>query len=319
MEMLGAALTVFSKPDDFQAALRENADVNLTVTSGGRFWARATQIRLWHMRLLAYDEHLSRIAFVTVPPNMVRVTLPPRPDTSLMWDGTGTRPGEIVTHNGGHQFHERTTGPCRWSSVFLPARDFVQAGRATRGASFVLPPGECRWRPAADALRSLVTLHDDAIRATATRPGLPVGKDAAHGLEQQLVLAFAECLADENTHPSGPSRDRGDDIMIRFEDVLRAVPLASLSVTDIASTLGISVVALRRHCQRSLGMAPGRYIFLRRMAQVLQALHSADPTLETVARIARVQGFSGSGRFAAAYRSMFGELPSATLRRVRFR
>jgi AraC-like DNA-binding protein len=203
--------------------------------------------------------------------------------------------------------------------MFLPARDFVHAGRVSQGTSFELPPGECRWRPAAGTLRSLVRLHDDAIRATASRPRLPVGKDAAHGLEEQLVLSLTECLEGKDTDHAGPSEHAKDDIMIRFEDMLRGIPPASISVAEIARALGVSVVVLRRHCQRSLGMAPGRYIFLRRMGQVLQALHNADPTLETVARIARVQGFSGSGRFAAAYRSMFGELPSVTLRRIRFR
>jgi AraC-like DNA-binding protein len=319
IKMLGAALSVFSKPDEFQASMRESADVDLTVTSTGRFLARVTRIQLSRMRLLTCDEHASRIAFITVPLNMVRVTLPPKPDNSLMWDGKGARPHEIVTHNAGHRFHERTGGPCRWSSIFFPARDFVNAGRVSQGTSFKLPPGECRWLPAAATLRSLVRLHDDAIRATASRPRLPVGKDAARGLEEQLTLALTECLEGKDIDPAGSSEHPKDDIMIRFEDMLRAVSPASLSVADMAKALGVSVVVLRRHCHRSLGMAPGRYIFLRRMGQVLQALHSADPTLETVARIAQVQGFGRSGRFAAAYRSMFGELPSVTLRRVRFR
>jgi AraC-like DNA-binding protein len=319
MEMLGTALSVFSNSGDFQEALRETGDVDLIATSGGKFWARMSQIWLFHMSLLACEERLSRIAFVSVSPNMVRVTLPPKPEASLTLDGIGTRSDEIVTHSAGHCFHERTDGPCRWGTIFLPMRDLVLAGRSMRGTAFALPTGERRWRPAPEVLRSLVNLHNAAIRATATRPRLPVERESAHGLEQQLVFALIECLGDETTDQNGGSVRRWGDTMMRFEEALRAAPLATLSVNRIAIALDVSIATLRKCCQANLGMAPGRYLYLRRMGTVRQALHDADPTKATVAGIARLHGFGGRGHFAATYCSMFGELPSVTLRRIRLR
>src|SRR3984957_13705926 len=113
IKMLGSALSVFSKSIDFHAALREVGDVDLIPARGGKFWARMSQIWLLHMRLIRCEERNPRIAFISIPPNMVRVTLPPNPDVSLVWDGIGTRPAEIVTHSAGHRFHERTDGPSR--------------------------------------------------------------------------------------------------------------------------------------------------------------------------------------------------------------
>jgi AraC-like DNA-binding protein len=317
MEMLGSALSVFSKSIDFLAARREFGDVNLIATGGGKFSARLSQIWLLRMRLLGCEERTSRIAYISVPANMVRVTLPPKPDASLIWDGIGTRPDEIITHSAGHRFHERTDGPTRWSSMIFSAQDLAHAVRTARGIPFVLPRGERRWRPASDDLRSLVNLHDDAIRATTVRPKLPVGREAAHGLEQQLTLALIECLVDETTDQPDEAEQQRANLMIRFEDILQTAPLATLSVTDIASALGVTNAVLRKWCHAHLGLAPGRYLYLRRMGLVLQALYDADPAKTTVVQIAELHGFSGDGHFTAAYHAMFGELPSVTLRRIR--
>jgi transcriptional regulator GlxA family with amidase domain len=66
-------------------------------------------------------------------------------------------------------------------------------------------------------------------------------------------------------------------------------------------------------------MSPTQYHLLRRLNMVRSALQRADPAVSSVAGIARDHQFLELGRFAAAYRAVFGEMPSFTLRSPRFK
>jgi transcriptional regulator GlxA family with amidase domain len=62
-------------------------------------------------------------------------------------------------------------------------------------------------------------------------------------------------------------------------------------------------------------MGPIRYLRLRRMNLAHRALLAADPAQKTVTEIATGHGFWELGRFSVEYRTLFGEPPSASLRR----
>jgi len=51
------------------------------------------------------------------------------------------------------------------------------------------------------------------------------------------------------------------------------------------------------------------------MSLVYRVLRRGDSDAASVSKVARRYGFRQLGRFAADYRALFGELPSATLRR----
>jgi AraC-like DNA-binding protein len=62
-------------------------------------------------------------------------------------------------------------------------------------------------------------------------------------------------------------------------------------------------------------MSPTSYLRFRRISLVYRTLRRGHPDAATVSEVAWRYGFRDLDRFAASYRALFGELPSATLRR----
>ena len=304
--------SVFSEPDDFQAALSEEGVARFLVTGRAQFRARLTQIVLHRLHLSAGEEELSRIAFVAVPAGMVLILLPIGGRPSPIWGGIGMRTGEIITLGPGQRVHARTDGPCRWGSIRLPTQDMARYGRALSGAGFGVPQFVARWQPPLAARRDLRQLHRAAIRAAEARSGTLIDAEAVHGLEQQLIHALVDCLA---TGPVGDdmSAHRHPELLARFEGLLQMQPF--LRVAEICVAIGVSDRDLRRCCEEQLGVSPSKYLRLYRMQQVHGALRSGNPDTASIAEVARRYGVRDLGRFAAAYRARYGELPSATLRR----
>jgi AraC-like DNA-binding protein len=145
------------------------------------------------------------------------------------------------------------------------------------------------------------------------RVGALTDPQAAHGLEQQLLGALIECLSEGAEEETATDR-RHRDILARFEDLLVAEP--SLPLVNICAGLGVSDRSLRECCKKHLSAGPGRYRYLWAMQHVHRALRTGNSGTANVSGVAAQYGFRGPGRFAARYRALYGELPSATLRRA---
>jgi len=86
-------------------------------------------------------------------------------------------------------------------------------------------------------------------------------------------------------------------------------------VPELCKLVGVPERTLRKCTQQHLGMSPHRYLLRRRILLARRALLRGDPSAGTVTSIAIRHGFWELGRFSALYRKLFGEVPSATLRR----
>ena len=123
------------------------------------------------------------------------------------------------------------------------------------------------------------------------------------------------CLTEGESSRMTTGGLRHDTIIVRFEEFLEANPDQPLYLTEICAAIGVAERTLRFACEEHLGMGPIRYLHLRRMHLVRRALQQADPSTTTVTRLATDHGFWELGRFAVAYRALFGESPSESLRR----
>jgi AraC-like DNA-binding protein len=148
-------------------------------------------------------------------------------------------------------------------------------------------------------------------------PEIIANADAAYGLEQALIEAMVGCLAVGTVHEDCVAQRRHSMILRRFRSVVEGNPDQALYIPDLCKLIGVSDRTLRICCQEQLGMSPKRYLLMRRMHLARRALREAAPPATTVTEIAMRYGFWELGRFAGEYRSLFGELPSATLGHLR--
>ena len=122
---------------------------------------------------------------------------------------------------------------------------------------------------------------------------------------------MADCLASthvSNSHHSG--------IMKRFYAILATNSGRVMHAPEMCKAVGVSNRTLTTCCHEALGMRPHRYRRLRQLHLARRALALAEPGTTTVTEIATAYGFWDIGRFAVAYRAVFGERPSATLGRL---
>lgn len=313
--MLSSTTGVFREPDDFQEAMREYGCKSLVATGHGPFRTRLTRVALHRLRMLSAEETLARIAFFSVRADAILVSVPLRDHLPPIWGGTATRAGEIVTLGNGHRLYARSASNSRWGIIVLPRKLLESYAQIVVGYAPALLSGLSRWHPSAKAGRDLALLHTRATRVANARAGVITISDPARTLERELLEALIACLSQGPVKPGNDANARHDSIMARFEDLLQAHPNRALTSAEICAALDVSGRTLRKCCGEHLGMGPIPYIRFRRMQLARRALRGADPATARVAQIAAQHGFSEAGRFAGAYRTRFGELPSVTLRR----
>jgi AraC-like DNA-binding protein len=312
--MKGNGTATFANPDDYQAGF-EDASVNLIVTGGGDFNARLTWLSLRRLRVLRATENLPRIAFVSLSPVRVFVSFPTSDGPSLTYSRVRLRFGDVVFHSRGERTHQRADGVSQWGLISLPPEQLAACSKALTGSEITAPSIGRVLRPSRSAAARLLRLHSRACRLAETRHTLIANPEVARALEQELLHALVNCLtaADADSHPK--TRQHHADIMVRFEDALTAHRGSRLNMPALCAKVGVAERALRVCCTEFLGMSPSRYRLLRQLNMARSALRRADPATATVAEIARIHQFLELGRFAVTYRTIFGEMPSSTLRR----
>jgi AraC-like DNA-binding protein len=197
----------------------------------------------------------------------------------------------------------------------LTPEDLAAASKAIIGRELVPASFARSLTPPTAALSRLRKLHETADHLAKTAPDILAKPEVARAIETALVEAMVFCIADRHSGDVRNVQRHRAKVMRRLEEVLTSTPDRPLYMPQLCTTVGASYTTLRDCCQEYLGMSPKRYLWLRRMHLVRRVLQSADAEKTTVTEIATDYGFWELGRFAVAYRSLFGEPPSAALRR----
>jgi AraC-like DNA-binding protein len=129
-----------------------------------------------------------------------------------------------------------------------------------------------------------------------------------------LLTALAEVRVEDGRRQGALNAAR---IVRRAEDFVEGGGARQTAqIGDICQALNISRRTLYRAFHDLLDVSPKAYLRLKNMSAARARLLDSGNQPTTVTQVALDQGFWELGRFAGAYRGMFGECPSETLRRA---
>ncbi|MEU8777003.1 helix-turn-helix domain-containing protein [Streptomyces sp. NPDC048606] len=142
--------------------------------------------------------------------------------------------------------------------------------------------------------------------------GAPLVVDAAARLLAATVLAVFP--TDARPDPVlADTRDATPETVRRAVAFIESRPASEIGPAEMAAAAGVTPRALQYAFRRHLGTTPTAYLRRVRLALAHADLVAADPSRDTVTRIAARWGFHHQGRFSAAYREAYGTLPRSTL------
>ena len=313
--MPDSAVLTFTDLDAYHASIR-GAQVDGIVTSRGNFSVKWTGIQLDRLSMQRSEETLPRVAYNAIDPKQYGIIFATNPRQPLGYvRDLELSPADIIVYGVGSVGHNRIPAPFQWGSMALMQEDLAAAGEALVGRELIAPSFTHRIRPPAPLMSRLLNLHEAAGRLAETSPDILAHSEVARAFEQGLLHAMVSCINGGEAAETGSAHHRHAVIMRRLEEVLEANPDRTLYVAELCAATRTSDRTLRICCQEHLGMSPMRYLWLRRMHLARRALRMADPAAATVTDIATNYGFWEFGRFSVAFRSLFGETPSASLLR----
>ncbi|MBN9559882.1 MAG: AraC family transcriptional regulator [Alphaproteobacteria bacterium] len=313
-DMPSSMVRAFSDPFEYQQFFRA-ADVELVVTERGEYAADLKRMdfhELWMQRTWQSLPFVARAH--NYKTRVPVVFLADECQAPIKAAGQELSPGELVFPASGDEYHYRTWTEINLAMMSLAPDEFSSAARILLGREATAPAVTRFLRPPPELMSKLMILHKAAADLASTAPEIFAHPAVSRAMEQALVGTMIACLAEEADLVYSARKRAHTAVIRKFEEVIEASPDTPLYVIDLCRAMGVTDRTLRLHCHEHLGMSPHRYLWLRRMHLARRSLiRGAAAT--TVTEIATSCGFGELGRFAVSYRKLFGETPSATLRR----
>jgi AraC family ethanolamine operon transcriptional activator len=235
------------------------------------------------------------------------------PNEKAVWGGRRLKAGQVRVFDL-NQTADHVTAPDHYQLVALVVEGDLfrkelsvlggfEAEERLRGKEAITTsPAWCRalWSQLVGLLELARTRH--ALR-------VPWGQL----LERNCFRSFAELLARPDDGRAACQLSQRARVVRRAEEYLQAHLRNPLSVLDLCREVAVSERTLHYAFREVRGPSPMAYFQAIRLNAVRRELKAAPAGTASVHAIARRWGFWHTGEFAAAYRRLFGELPSETL------
>ena len=176
-------------------------------------------------------------------------------------------------------------------------------------------PVEDSWLRLPEAHRRQYVAQLDALFGIGNRVATNGVPTTSFGQFRFLVDGLRRLVSAATGPHNGfaPRVTRRADLVRKGEALMRERLSHGVTVDEISQAVGASYRALNYAFQDAYGTSPGRFLRVLKLNRARRLLRTSDITVTTAASSV---GIYELGRFAAAYRKHFGELPSETRRRM---
>jgi AraC-like DNA-binding protein len=208
--------------------------------------------------------------------------------------------------------HLDTTSAGAKQVVIIPSAGFVEAARAdhqnrlSASGSHHISVGLLEL----DHLRR--TLAEVHTALTLTRLTDPTGTCARCLADELHTALWATLSSWQKPSKMGRPELPRATILRKLRDWLERDPDEPVFVSEICADLGLSFATLRRIFIEWYGVPPARYLLMRRYYIARRMLRRGKHS--SIAEVAQRCGFWDASRFSSGYQSLFGELPSVTVK-----
>jgi AraC family ethanolamine operon transcriptional activator len=306
---------------DFDEVAAFFEDMQILRRTRGPYQAALIRAELGPVALVWSSHSSPIIARARVESHHRMFLMRPDGDGAVLVNGHALDERRLVDQRPGTDMHVATRpgGRCvRLVKILARPDELDRVSVALTGERFSSGPSLCTLiEPDARALsllRSLCASVLAAIDGPAERADAASVASVAEAVLSSVVVAVSSDLGRKDGHEW--TRDFQARIIRRADAFVSIYCGERIALSRLCVGAGATQRQLQRAFRAVYGISPNRYVKLRRLHLARAALLKAtDGT--TVVSIAIRFGFLDLGRFASAYRGLFGEAPSVTLRRER--
>jgi AraC family ethanolamine operon transcriptional activator len=133
-------------------------------------------------------------------------------------------------------------------------------------------------------------------------------------VERQICFEILNCLDHSTAHSRDLDRSKRRRAMQLSLDMIASRPTQDISVLDLVNNSGVSQRTLEYAFLDRFAISPQQYLNALRLHRAHLQLLTSDQRTTTVDEIAQQHGYTQSGHFAHAYRTIYGQLPSKSLK-----
>ena len=280
----------------------------------GRFHGQLTQVVLGELQLGREDRSTGVLQRGSAPVGTWVFGLPLMAKGSLHVRRRPAPPGQLLVATSRDDVGLTTTGATAIMVVVLPTamiNRWMQVRRDVDRLDVDLPSP--RWQVTATEMTLRAEALSSLLVALAERPDdLQSGRGVPFVEEQIADVILGLIPSAEIIEPLHSRARIARAVLSLLIERLDDPP----TITEMCLLVGARERTLHLSCVEAFGRPPLKLLAELRLNAAHRALQHASKETSVTA-VAAHFGFSHFGRFSAAYRRQFGDLPSATLNRAR--